>query len=167
MDEVVTIEHPASPRLFNSALEVGIRVIVILDAFFPRSLDLSELALFDYFVVHTADIGGPASLHPEISSRNGEYFIRRRLIEDSLELMRRVHMVNIKSEKSGIKYEASDEASAVLDLMDTPYNVKLKESAQWLAEQASEAESIFVARLRGMIDKWAIELGASNAFTGG
>lgn len=169
MDEVMFAEFPTEmPKLFNSQLEVGLRAIVILDAFSPRRLDLTEISLFDYFVVHTSDVGGPSSLHPDIVSRTGEYLIRRRLIEDGIKLMHRVHLVEIRNEDTGIKFEASDEAGVLLDLMSTPYNEKLKLCARWLAEQADGLTSgEFEERLRKTIDRWALQFDADSASIGG
>ena len=56
---------------FNSPLETGFRSLVLLDAAYPRSFDLSALVLFDHLVVHTADIAGPSSLHPSLPHRSG------------------------------------------------------------------------------------------------
>src|SRR3546814_2074924 len=80
-------------RLFNSALETGVRSALILDAARPRSFDLAHLTWLDHLVVHTADIGGPPSLHPDIPQRDGELLVRRRNVEAGLVLMRRLHMI--------------------------------------------------------------------------
>ena len=52
--------------LFNSALETGVRALVILVANFPAALDLQRLVDFDYLVVHSGDVDGPESLHPPL-----------------------------------------------------------------------------------------------------
>src|SRR3546814_12339927 len=80
-------------RLFNSALETGVRSALILDAARPRSFDLAHLTWLDHLVVHTADIGGPPSLHPDIPQRDGELLVPRRNVEAGLVLMRRLHMI--------------------------------------------------------------------------
>jgi hypothetical protein len=49
--------------LFNSRLEAGIRAVVVLESLRPETADLTEMVLFDHVVVHTGDLGGPASLH--------------------------------------------------------------------------------------------------------
>src|SRR3546814_12270520 len=75
-------------RLFNSALETGVRSALILDAARPRSFDLAHLTWLDHLVVHTADIGGPPSLHPDIPQRDGELLVRRRHVQAGLVLLR-------------------------------------------------------------------------------
>src|SRR3546814_3146779 len=89
-------------RLFNSALETGVRSALILDAARPRSFDLAHLTWLDHLVVHTADIGGPPSLHPDIPQRDGELLVRRRNVEAGLVLMRRLHMIVAHYSEAGI-----------------------------------------------------------------
>src|SRR3546814_19886610 len=98
-------------RLFNSALETGVRSTLILDAARPRSFDLAHLTWLDHLVVHTADIGGPPSLHPDIPQRDGELLVRRRNVEAGLVLMRRLHILVAHYSEAGISYSATAEAS--------------------------------------------------------
>jgi len=149
------------PKLFNSTLEVGLRILVILDALAPRLLDIQEISLYDYFIVHTGDVGGPKSLHPDIPSRPGEYIVRRRIIEEAIKLLQRIHLVIALSTESGIKFEVTDDANGLIDLMNSPYNQQLKMCADWLAEQAcSLGSGQFDSRLRQTIDKWTLQFDA-------
>jgi hypothetical protein len=126
--------------LFNSPLETGIRALVLLDALYPRSCDLTEMTWFDHLVVHTSDLQGlkgqeaPPSLHPDLSGRAGELFVRRRLLEDSLHLMQSVHLVEVVHLEEGIYFLASEDAPSFLSLLKSPYTAALKLRASWLAE---------------------------------
>jgi hypothetical protein len=102
-------EDGSTPVLFNSALETGVRAVVVLDAAYPRSFDIAKLTWCDHLVVHTADIDGPASLHPDIPQRAGELLVRRRLVEDGVNLMRRLHLIDATADAGGIRYQASEE----------------------------------------------------------
>ena len=62
---------------FNSPLETGVRALTVLAESAPAALDLQRLVYFDYLVVHSADAGGPRSLHPNTPLRNGELLVRR------------------------------------------------------------------------------------------
>jgi hypothetical protein len=124
----------ASPvPLFNSPLETGVRATVILDAVYPRAFDLAHVTWLDHLVVHTADIGGPPSLHPDIPQRTGELLVRRRLVEDGLNMMRRLHLIEASIAEQGIFYHASEEATAFSDSLRSPYSKALKDRAKWLA----------------------------------
>jgi hypothetical protein len=144
--------------LFNSPLETGVRSVIVLDAAFPRRFDLAHLTWLDHLVVHTGDIGGPASLHPDIPQRTGELLVRRRLVEEGLNLMRRVHLVDVKMTERGIVYQAREEASAFTESLRSEYARTLKERACWLADYLSrvsdeELESLIARR----ITRWAVE----------
>lgn len=151
------LSHPVSRQpgpLFNSELETGLRALVVLEAFYPRRCSLMEMTWFDHLVVHTADIDGPSSLHPDLAPRLGELFVRRRLVEDSLNLMRGVHMVDIRHDDDGIHFQASEDAPSFLGMLQSPYIMSLKERARWLAERFAQAEPAEIERVvRGRIGR--------------
>src|SRR4051812_37088095 len=89
---------------FNSALETGIRSVGVLVAAYPRAFDLQHLVAFDHLVVHTGDVGGPSSLHPELPMRSAELLVRRELVERGLLLMMTRDLVEREAEASGIYY---------------------------------------------------------------
>jgi len=144
--------------LFNSALETGIRSAVVLDATYPRQFDLAHLTWFDHLVVHTRDIGGSKSLHPDIPQRTGELLVRRRLVEDGLKLMRQLHLVDTTTTEYGILYQAREEASALIDSMRSKYARELKQHAEWLASflmrmSDEELRDLIIKR----IGRWTVE----------
>jgi hypothetical protein len=153
----------SGPQLFNSPLETGIRALAILDAAYPRAFDLSELTWLDHLVVHTADIEGPASLHPDLPHRTGELLVRRHLIEEGLTLMRRQHLIEMQNDARGFLYKASDDGAAVLDLMRTDYTRTLRERARWLAKRIV---AMGPGELKALVDekigRWSIEFNPSG-----
>ena len=157
MEEVTS--EPTREPLYNSQLETGTRAIVILNAAYPRALDLARLTWFDHLVVHTQDIGGPDSLHPALPGRTGELVVRRRLLEDSIVLMRRLHLIDVlHDEKKGIAYRAGDDAPAMVDLLRTKYATGLKERAKWLITELGDLdEAEFTKRVANQIGRWAVE----------
>jgi hypothetical protein len=155
-------QRGASVSPFNSALETGIRALVLLEAFYPRRCDLSEVTWLDHLVVHTGDISddAPPSLHPGLPNRVGELLVRRSLVEHSLRLMQKAHLVTVEDSDEGIVFSASDEASPFLDLLRASYTRDLKQCAAWMAERfakLSRAElGVFV---QGRIGRWTAEFG--------
>lgn len=119
--------------LFNSPLETGLRTLVVLDAFYPRSCTISELTWFDHLVVHTADVEGPDSLHPDLPSRMGELLVRRRLIDEGVHLLLNADLITLVDGEDGVRYAAGEEAPSFIDLMEVPYCERLKSCAAWLA----------------------------------
>lgn len=147
-----------SPSLFNSPLETGVRSVVLLDAAYPRSFDLTQLTWLDHLVVHTADIDGPESLHPNVPQRNGELLVRRSLVEEGLALMRRMHLIETKFTAEGIVYLACDQAGPFVRLIRTQYGRTLKERARWLLEYVEEHGFEHLHQvITTKIGRWAIE----------
>lgn len=151
------------PDLFNTPLEAGLRAVVILDAFAPRAFDLKTLSLLDYYAVHARDVDvaadAPESLHPPISPRRGEYFVRRQLVEDGLALMERAFLLDRVAMDNGFAFKTRDVAAAMVDLMQSDYNAQLREAARWIAKQAEvEGHDTFFKRLNAGVDRWKHEV---------
>jgi ABC-three component (ABC-3C) system Middle Component 2 len=158
MEEEVTEDETPQVALFNGSLETGVRAVVVLDAAYPRSLDLARLTWFDHLVVHTADIGGPPSLHPDIPQRTGELLVRRRLVEEGVNLMRRLHMIDANVCPHGIVFEAGEEASAFVDSLRSGYARELKLRAAWLVNYLAEmSDDTMAALIDDRIGRWAVE----------
>lgn len=162
------MERGAPIGLFNSKLETGTRAVIVLDAAYPRALDLARLTWFDHLVVHTGDAGGPPSLHPALPERTGELLVRRRLVEDSLTLMRRVHLVDAVADENGVSFRASDEAAPFVDLMRTEYAQALKVCAKWLVGQFADLSAEDLAqRVEHQLDRWSVEFSSDGVQPGG
>src|SRR3546814_1625942 len=112
----------------------------------------------DHLVVHTADIGGPPRLHPDIPQRDCELLVRRRNVEAGLVLMRRLHMIVAHYSEAGISYSATDEAGLFAQLVRSPYGKALKERADWLVNYvAGDASGALIQLVTEKIGRWSIE----------
>jgi hypothetical protein len=154
------MSEPSSPAvtLFNSPMETGVRAAIVLDALYPRALDLARVTWLDHLVVHTADLGGPPSLHPDIPQRTGELLVRRRLVEDGLNLMRKLHLIEARSTDEGIFYLASEEATAFCDSLRSEYGRELKHRAEWLATYLRDRTDDEIEHLiNAKIGRWSAE----------
>jgi hypothetical protein len=146
------------PDLFNGALETGVRSVVILETAYPRSFDLTQLTWLDHLVVHTADVDGPESLHPNLPQRNGELLVRRSLVEQGLTLMRRLHLIEVKFTSEGIVYVACEQAAPFVRLIRSEYGRTLKKRAKWLLEYLADRASDHLHEvITQKIGRWAIE----------
>lgn len=155
---------------FNSTLETGIRALVVLEAFYPRRCDLTEMTWLDHLVVHTGDLDGedvPESLHPDLPNRAGELLVRRQLVEKSLRILQQVHLVDVFETETGIEFCASQEAPSYLDLLRAPYSQALKARAKWMAEQfAGMTTSEIRVLVEARIGRWTAEFRADETPTG-
>ena len=158
MEPIKDSREKLDSSLFNSRLETGTRALIVLNTAYPSSFDLTRLTWLDHLVVHTGDIGGPDSLHPTLPQRSGEILVRRRLIEDGLTLMRRLHLVATISNESGIAYQATDEAHPLVELMRTNYAMELKNRAKWLVENVCSLGEVAMQKLiADKLGRWNIE----------
>lgn len=118
---------------FNSPLETGIRSLGVLASSYPHNFDLQRLVVFDHLVVHTGDLGGPASLHPRLPLRSAELLVRRSIVERGLMLMISRGLIERVVDEHGFSYRASELAEAFLESLATDYMQALKERAEWVA----------------------------------
>jgi hypothetical protein len=109
------------------------RVLVILQAVWPEPLDLSDLAFHDYGLLHTAELGGPGSIHPQLPAAPGELGIKQSLVEDGLQVMIRAGMVEPQMDSEGIRYRATEEAAGFIGVLRSEYLKQLEERATWVA----------------------------------
>lgn len=71
-------------QLLNSPLEVGVRVVAMLNALYPRQADLSRIVLLDHVALHSEDFSGAESLHPAVPVRIGELGMKRELVRQGI-----------------------------------------------------------------------------------
>jgi hypothetical protein len=117
---------------FNTPVETGIRTLVLLTKCAPDSLDINRLVLLDHGLLHSADFGGPQSLHPSLPLRSGELGVKRRDLELGLRVMIRAGLVEVIPQDDGIYYRASDGAGNFLALLEAEYAIELSERASWV-----------------------------------
>lgn len=119
-------------KLFNNEIEIGLRILIILEKIYPKSFDVEMINYFDYFVLHTKDLGDSESIHPDIPNRFGELSVKRDLIHKSLILLISKCLVDVKYSSSGIEYVASENASPFLDNLTQEYKIKLEQKIEWV-----------------------------------
>lgn len=143
---------------FNSSLETGTRTLVVLEAVYPKALDLQRLVDFDYLVVHSGDADGPESLHAPLPLRTGEMLVRRQIIESGLSLMMSRGLLTQITSKEGIRYLATDKTGPFLSALSSIYIEKLKQRAQWLSEEFADMTDDELHKLtRNLFDKWTTQ----------
>jgi hypothetical protein len=146
----------------NSPIEVGVRVLIILDAVYPSQLDINRLVLYDYTLLHSSDLGGPESIHPAVPGRTGEMGLKRTLIEQGLQILRRAGLADISATSSGILYAASQDAAGFIAAMSTTYAQKLIERASWVNEQLNDSDDAAIRTQIGTIfSAWSEEFDAA------
>jgi hypothetical protein len=121
-----------SITVFNNPVESALRSLVLLVEAYPGTLDLQKLVYLDYLLVHSADAGGPDSLHPPTPQRDGEVAIRRELIEQGLHLLLVRGLAERQATTNGFEYAALDNAGSLIASLATPYSLQLRERGAWV-----------------------------------
>lgn len=154
--------------VFNSALETGVRSLVILSASYPNVLDLQRIVDFDYLVVHSGDVDGPESLHPPLPMREGELLVRREIIESGLSLMMSRGLITRIAGADGIVYQASDYTKPFVDSLATPYMRSLMKRANWVAATFGNMDTTELHNLiNSFFDKWTTQFHPTQGLGGG
>jgi len=165
MDE--GIAGSRKPATFNGPLEAGLRAVAVLGAAHPRTFDLQRLVAFDYLLVHTGDIGGPASLHPPAPLQSAELLVRRKLVHQALLLMMTRELVEREFGMEGIRYRAGENAAPFLSSLESAYLKELRQRAAWLVDAlADHDEGQFRAVMRRFFDHWVEEFQAAERSLG-
>ncbi len=160
---------PPAPQLFNSAVELGLRSLCVLVETHPKTCDLQRLVLFDYLLVHSADVdGGPASLHPATPQRGTEVLVRRAILEPGLALYSRRGLICTTAGSGGFMYTASDRGSAFLDTLRAEYVSMLRDRARWIAAAFGELPTGEIQRyVNTELDRWGGQFAEHVAERGG
>lgn len=158
-----TVEGGESPLCYhesvlNSPLEVALRTLVILSKA-QTGADLQRLAIYDYLLLHSADIkGGPDSLHPATPIRSSELLVRRGLIDHGLKLLESRALVERRYRDDGIAFVASKLAGPFLGYFESNYAKRCGEVASWIASTFEEMSSQELqAFIQSRVGKWGVE----------
>lgn len=147
----------SSPQLFNSAVELGLRALCVLVETYPKPCDLQRLVLFDYLLVHSADVdGGPESLHPATPQRGAEVLVRRAILEPGIALYARRGLICTVADTDGFTYTASDRGSAFLDTLRAAYVAMLRERARWISASFGQLTTGTIQHyVNTELDRWS------------
>lgn len=145
-----------APHLYNSAVELGLRALCVLVEMHSSPCDLQRLVLFDYLLVHSADVnGGPESLHPATPQRGTEVLVRRAILEPGLALYTRRGLICTATGSGGFAYTASDRGSAFLDTLRAGYVAMLRERACWISATFGDFPTGKIQRyVNTELDRW-------------
>ena len=137
-------------EVFNTPFELGVRMVYLLMALYPRKVDLQRLVYLDYAAIYSADLGGPESLHTPVPLRGGEYTSRREVIEEGLYLMAQRSFVDVEAGPSGITYHLGENGPALIGLIGGEYARELNKCCHWVASELGDLDDQALERLFGV-----------------
>lgn len=142
----------------NGPLEVAVRVLMVLVEAFPERLDLNRLVLLDHGLLHSADLGGPQSLHPAVPIRAGELGIKRQLVHGGVEVLVRSGLAQMETRVDGIRFWAGESAEGFARLLESEYARALSSRASWVVSQFADLDDDAMrAAMRRVSGHWSEE----------
>ena len=146
-------------QVFNSEIEVGIRVLVVLEKSSIIKHSLQRLCVYDYILLHASDIDlSQSNIHPLHPYRSSEYPIKFLAIKKALYSLISRKLLNVYSDKDGITYGCSDRTKWFLNAFESQYAKKLKQTAEWINDKFSGSTDEELSMLMKLkITKWGDE----------
>lgn len=143
---------------FNGSLETGLRLLSILVAGYPNKFDSNKLLIFDFMVIHTEDFGGPKSLHPKNIYKSSEFLVRKKVIQQGVDLMLGKGLIQRGIDDAGIYYQAGDAAELFLNILSSTYIKKLRDCSDWVIAQYADLNTDDINKLTNAIsERWINE----------
>jgi len=137
-----------SSNPFNNQLEIGLRLLSILNEAFPKKINLQSLIYIDYIVIHSGDFDNATqSIHAPVPYRESEIFIKRNLIKDSLDFLLYKNLVDISYDSDGITYVATEDSTPFLDKLSEQYTRELLIRVQWFFSKYESTDELLLRNI--------------------
>ncbi len=147
-----------SQHLFNSPLEVGLRILFLFDET-NKAIDTQRIIYYNYLLLHSADAGSESSsLHPCLPNRSCEILVNRKIILQGLSLLVSKGLIEVIYAKTGVVYKSSKRTADFLDYFESSYARKLKQRANWVISNFEKfSDRKLAAYMTENLGKWGSE----------
>lgn len=154
-------------NLYNTPYEVGARVLILLN-YSVIPIDLQRIIYYDYLVLHYGDIDkNYESLHPSNPYHITELYVRRKFIQEALDLISRKGLIDITLSKHGFLYSSNKMGRKFIKCFDSDYFSKLEKFAQLVIDFFKDfSGSEIDAYISNNIGKWKDEFETESLFRG-
>lgn len=133
--------------VFNTPMEIGMRMVYLLLELYPNSLDVFYLTYLDYAVSYSEDLNGPVSLHTPVIKRGGAFLNNSDVVREALHKMSHFDFVKVNITKDGITYSAGENARAIVNSIKTEYSYSLQQRCRWVKDFISDKTYDDIQRL--------------------
>lgn len=146
-------------QVFNSEIEVGIRVLVLLEMSSIIKHSLQRLCVYDYILLHAGDIDlSQSNIHPAHPYRSSEYPIKYQAIKKAIFLLISRKLIDVYIDEDGITYGCNSRTQWFLNAFESEYIRKLKHIAEWINVQYSgSTDKELSILIKHKIAKWGDE----------
>lgn len=119
-------------ELFNSPVEVGTRVALLLTLIPDIELNLDEIAFFDYALIFSKEFDGIENIHPPLPNHFSEIIKRREMLPATLKFFISKGIITSSIGDKGIRYRATDKAVHYVSALKSSYYKKLIKNLIWV-----------------------------------
>lgn len=119
-------------ELFNSPVEVGTRVSLLLTLIKDIELNLDEIAFFDYALIFSKEFDGIENIHPALPNHFSEIIKRRETLPTALKLFISKGIITSSIGSGGIRYRATEKAIHYVSALKSSYYKKLIKNLIWV-----------------------------------
>lgn len=114
-------------RLYNSHIEISLRLAKILMVFNPTGLTLEKIICIDFLVLNLGDfLPEQKSLHPAIPRRDSQLAITRKTFTDALALMKKYRIVGENYTRHGILFAVTDKTFSFTNAVQNEYLLRME-----------------------------------------
>ncbi|RIH72186.1 hypothetical protein BJG01_03760 [Vibrio splendidus] len=107
--------------IYNTPIEVGSRIAMILNCLEGKSFDLDELAFLDFVLIYANEFGGPKNLHPVVPNYLAELPHKKATLHESMDLFISRGLITRVYSKSGIVFKSNDLTHEFVACLKTNY----------------------------------------------
>lgn len=120
-----------SKDLYNSPVEIGARIILLLEGL-ARRLDLDELIFLDYASIYSGDFRGEPSMHPVLLNRLAELVRRREIFPGAIKLFTAKGLMTSQVDEYGVRYSITDAGRVFATKLTTEYHADFSRRVSWV-----------------------------------
>lgn len=122
---------------FNSKIEIGTRVALILSAL-DSKISLDEIVMLDYALLYSEEFGGPSNLHPALPNHVAEIAHRREFMPGSIRFLLKRGLIDLIVEKTGHYYSKNENTIDFIACLQSDYFKKSWIRLNWLSDNKSK-----------------------------
>lgn len=120
-------------KLYNSPVEVAIRLLVLLEISKVKH-NSDHLLYLEHLSLHTKDIGGEISLHAAVPNRGVQLYAKEQIIQSSLKFLMSKQLIDLHFTSEGFQYSANDLSMPFLSYFQSNYYHRFREKARFVID---------------------------------